>query len=49
MFGSKGKGSIDDSFLRNGETLASAGEEKLVDGYIGCSGVLGVVGGKCDL
>ena len=49
MFGSKGKGSIDDSFLRSGETLASAGEEKLVDGNIGCSGVLGVIGGKCDL
>ena len=53
MFGSEGKGSIDGSFLRSGETLASAGEEKLVslgvDGNIGGSGVLGVMGGKWDL
>ena len=53
MFGSEGKGSIDGSFLRDGETLSSAGEEKLVslvvDGNIGGSGVLGVMGVKCDL
>ena len=53
MFGSEGKGSIDGSFLRSDETLASAGEEKLVslgvDGNMGGSGVLGVMGGKCDL
>ena len=53
MFGSEGKGLKDGGFLRSGETLASAGEEKLislgVDGNIGGSGVLGVMGGKCDL
>ena len=45
MLGSEGKGSIDGSFLRSGETLASAGEEKLVslgvNGNIGGSGVFG--------
>ena len=53
MFGSEGKGSINGSFLQNGEILASAGEEKLVslviDGNIGGGGVLGVMGGKCYL
>ena len=53
IFGSEGKGLTDGRFLRSGETLASAGEEKLVsigvDGNIGGSGVLGVMGGKGDL
>ena len=53
MFGCEGKGSMDGSFLRRGETLVSAGEEKLVflgiDGNIGGSGVLEVIGSKCDL
>ena len=53
MFGSEGKRSMDGSFLRSGETLVSAGEEKLaslgVDGYIGGSCILEVIGGKCDL
>ena len=53
MFGSEGKGSIDGSFLRSGQTLASAEKEKLVslgvDGNIAGSGVLRVMGGKCDL
>ena len=53
MFGSEGKGSIDGRFLRSGETLASAGEEKLVsigvDGNIGGIDILGVMGGKGNL
>ena len=53
MFGSEGRGSIDGSFLRSGEALASAGEEKLVslgvDGNIGGNGILGVMSSKCDL
>ena len=53
MFSGEGKESMGGSFLRSGETLASAGDKKLVslgvDGNIGGSGVLGVIGGKCDL
>ena len=53
MSGCEGKGSMDGSFLWRGETLVSDGGEKLVflgiDGNIGGSGVLEVIGGKCDL